>query len=208
MPLCSDFNVDFLSFRVWIGVWTFVFLLIIVAFDLSAFVMYITRFTEESFSVLISTIFIYDAISKLIHIASKNPVNLDPYQVLDYTCQCIPPNVTNANDSVSSMLNASMPIDLIGYGLSNQSLTLETCSSYGGNAVGPGCDTPVYKSDVFFLSVILFFLTFSIAWVLKSFRTAPFFPSKVFKKFDNTSINYLNCLSLNVLKYLLSIKSQ
>jgi len=38
--------------------------MVIVAFDLSFLVRYITRFTEESFAVLISIIFIYEACSK------------------------------------------------------------------------------------------------------------------------------------------------
>jgi len=41
-----------------------IILLVIVAFDLSFLVRYITRFTEESFAVLISIIFIYEACSK------------------------------------------------------------------------------------------------------------------------------------------------
>jgi len=41
-----------------------IILLVIVAFDLSFLVRYITRFTEESFAVLISVIFIYEACSK------------------------------------------------------------------------------------------------------------------------------------------------
>jgi hypothetical protein len=38
-----------------------------VAFDASVFVCYITRFTEENFATLISVIFIYKAIEKVIH---------------------------------------------------------------------------------------------------------------------------------------------
>jgi len=49
-----------MSFRFWIGVWLFFYLMALVAFDLSALVRYITRFTEESFAVLISVIFIYE----------------------------------------------------------------------------------------------------------------------------------------------------
>ena len=58
----------FLSFRFWIGLWVTVILLIIVAFDLSFLVRYITRFTEESFAVLISVIFIYEACSKTLQV--------------------------------------------------------------------------------------------------------------------------------------------
>ena len=70
---CKIFNVfsprdnqlDFLPFRAWIGLWTALLLLLIVAFDLSALVRYITRFTEESFACLIAVIFIAEAFKKL-----------------------------------------------------------------------------------------------------------------------------------------------
>ena len=60
----------FLSFRFWIGAWVTIILLIIVAFDLSFLVRYITRFTEESFAVLISVIFIYEAFTKTLEVYS------------------------------------------------------------------------------------------------------------------------------------------
>jgi len=47
-----------------------IILLIIVAFDLSFLVRYITRFTEESFAVLISVIFIYEAFTKTLEVYS------------------------------------------------------------------------------------------------------------------------------------------
>jgi len=58
----------FMSFRFWIGTWITIILLVIVAFDLSFLVRYITRFTEESFAVLISIIFVYEACSKTIEV--------------------------------------------------------------------------------------------------------------------------------------------
>ncbi|OUC40370.1 anion exchange protein [Trichinella nativa] len=66
--LCKKASLDFLSVRFWINTWSGVILVIIVAFDASAMVSYITRFTEESFSALISFIFIYESIAKLIKI--------------------------------------------------------------------------------------------------------------------------------------------
>jgi len=47
-----------------------IILLVIVAFDLSFLVRYITRFTEESFAVLISVIFIYEAFTKTLEVRS------------------------------------------------------------------------------------------------------------------------------------------
>lgn len=50
---------DYLGLRLWIGVWIGIILIVLVAVDASAFVCYITRFTEENFALLIATIFIY-----------------------------------------------------------------------------------------------------------------------------------------------------
>lgn len=51
--------------------WLAFILIIMVATDASALVTYITRFTEESFSCLISLIFIYEAIRKLLSILDE-----------------------------------------------------------------------------------------------------------------------------------------
>lgn len=72
--LFRENNIDFMSFRFWIGIWVMVALLVIVAFDLSALVRYITRFTEESFACLISLIFIYEAFVKIFEIWHEDPV--------------------------------------------------------------------------------------------------------------------------------------
>lgn len=48
-----------MGFRFWIGMWIAFILLVLVAIEASAFVCYITRFTEENFALLIATIFIY-----------------------------------------------------------------------------------------------------------------------------------------------------
>lgn len=57
---CNDImHWEYISFRFWIGTWMSLILLILVAFDASAAVCYITRFTEENFATLIAFIFIY-----------------------------------------------------------------------------------------------------------------------------------------------------
>ena len=63
-----------MSFRLWVGLWVFFALIVIVAFDLSALVRYITRFTEESFAVLISIIFIFESFKKLAGIWKSHPI--------------------------------------------------------------------------------------------------------------------------------------
>jgi hypothetical protein len=61
----NGLKADYMIFRLWIGLWTSLLCLIIVAVDGSAIVRYFTRFTEESFAALIGIIFIYEALKKL-----------------------------------------------------------------------------------------------------------------------------------------------
>ena len=91
----SDFGLDYLGFRFYIGLWVMLILIIIVMFDLSALVRYITRFTEESFAALIALIFIVEAFKKLFHIMDHAAVNFHPHDPLDYTCDCQEPNSTS-----------------------------------------------------------------------------------------------------------------
>ncbi|XP_046585497.1 LOW QUALITY PROTEIN: electrogenic sodium bicarbonate cotransporter 1-like [Haliotis rubra] len=197
---CHDNELDFLPLRCWIGLWTAFILLLIVAFDLSALVRYITRFTEESFACLIAVIFIAEAFKKLVGILDKSPVNTNPDMELIYDCECFPPNSTNSTlwnttfggmtsttavpvvaytiddgmDVLNSSLNGTM--DMV---INWTTVTKKECIEYGGELIGEGCNTPHYVSDVFFLSVLLFLGTFTVASALTGFKNSSFFPTFV-----------------------------
>jgi len=59
--LCDKNKVDFMEFRLWVGLWTALFLFVLVMFNLSFLVKFITRFTEDCFATLVAIIFIIDA---------------------------------------------------------------------------------------------------------------------------------------------------
>ncbi|WAR10579.1 B3A3-like protein [Mya arenaria] len=63
---CYTSGIEFLTWRVWIGIWVFVITAIVIALEGSYIVKSITRFTEEVFAILISLIFINEVIQKLI----------------------------------------------------------------------------------------------------------------------------------------------
>ncbi|MEE6511528.1 hypothetical protein FKM82_018112 [Ascaphus truei] len=87
----KDYNLMYLEFRLWIGLWVAFYCLILVATDASYLVQYFTRFTEESFCALISCIFIYDALKKMGNLADQFPINWG-YIINDatqYNCRCI-----------------------------------------------------------------------------------------------------------------------
>ena len=55
-----------MEFRLWVGLWTELFLALICMLNLSFLVKYITRFTEDCFATLVAIIFIIDAIKSTI----------------------------------------------------------------------------------------------------------------------------------------------
>ena len=94
--ISRDNDWDFMPARVWIGLWTSGLILLIVIFNLSALVKYITRFTEESFATLIAVIFIVESFNKLFEIETDHPVNFDPDKPIPENCTCLPPPCDNA----------------------------------------------------------------------------------------------------------------
>lgn len=55
--------------RIWVGMWLIVIVILIVALEGSFLVRFISRFTQEIFSILISLIFIYETFNKLIKVS-------------------------------------------------------------------------------------------------------------------------------------------
>lgn len=62
---CKSRDIEYIVGRVWIGVWLVVIVLLMVAIEGSFLVRFISRFTQEIFSILISLIFIYETFAKL-----------------------------------------------------------------------------------------------------------------------------------------------
>lgn len=58
--------------RVWIGFWLVLIVLIMVAFEGSFLVRFVSRFTQEIFAFLISLIFIYETFFKLIKVTDRD----------------------------------------------------------------------------------------------------------------------------------------
>ena len=78
--MCEDQSWDYLSLRLWIGIWVGVMLLLLVMFDASAYVCYITRFTEELFATLVAFIFIMSAFKNTFSI-SKGSLSLKRHEM-------------------------------------------------------------------------------------------------------------------------------
>uniref|UniRef100_A0A8C0EXT1 Anion exchange protein n=1 Tax=Bubo bubo TaxID=30461 RepID=A0A8C0EXT1_BUBBB len=71
---CQTQGIEYLTGRVWIGLWLIVFIFIIVAAEGSFLVRYISPFTQEIFAFLISLIFIYETFYKLYKVFAEHPL--------------------------------------------------------------------------------------------------------------------------------------
>ncbi|XP_072227465.1 electrogenic sodium bicarbonate cotransporter 1-like [Leuresthes tenuis] len=178
----KDNGFDYLEFRLWIGLWSGLFCLVLVATDASFLVQYFTRFTEEGFSALISFIFIYDAFKKMLKLAHYNPINseYDTNLITQYDCSCIPGNSSDLLDPSAWTNSTDLPENATW-----ASLTRQECVQFGGMLVGDACD---YVPDITLMSFILFFGTYACSMGLKKFKTSRFFPTTVRKLISDFAI--------------------
>ncbi|XP_078018152.1 electrogenic sodium bicarbonate cotransporter 4 isoform X4 [Epinephelus lanceolatus] len=182
-------NVDYMELRLWIGLHSCLQCFLLVITDASYIIKYMTRFTEEGFSSLISFIFISDAIKKMVGALKYYPINrgFKPDYITAYKCECIAP------DQVSALgLNVSAPLAddnmTLLFNLTDMDwsqLSKKECVKYGGALVGSSCK---YVPDLALMSFILFFGTYSMTVSLKKFKFSRYFPTKLRKLISDFAI--------------------
>uniref|UniRef100_A0A452EU09 Anion exchange protein n=1 Tax=Capra hircus TaxID=9925 RepID=A0A452EU09_CAPHI len=179
-----DHSLDYLPFRLWVGIWVAIFCLVLVATEASVLVRYFTRFTEEGFCALISLIFIYDAVGKMLTLTRAYPIQRPGSPT--YGCLCQYPD-PGGNESQRTSTNPKDRDDILSMdlGLVNASLLPPPeCAQRGGHPRGPGCHT---VPDIAFFSILLFLTSFLFAMALKHVKTSRFFPSVVRKMLGDFS---------------------
>uniref|UniRef100_A0A3P9LA11 Anion exchange protein n=1 Tax=Oryzias latipes TaxID=8090 RepID=A0A3P9LA11_ORYLA len=95
---CRDNGIEYLTGRVWIGFWLVLIVVLTVAFEGSILVRFVSRFTQEIFSFLISLIFIYETFAKLVKIFKEHPLR-----------GCQPENTTE----LSSLSNSTVAAEKV-----------------------------------------------------------------------------------------------
>ncbi|NXJ81133.1 S4A4 protein, partial [Trogon melanurus] len=195
----QDHNLDYLEFRLWIGLWVAFFGMVLVATEASHLVQYFTRFTEEGFCALISLIFIYDSLKKMLNLADTFPINwqyrLD--NVTSYSCICNlsspgplagtapAPGWAGKGPKVSMNDPSSQPALSLQPPTTLARLSRTQCLSRGGHLLGTSCQ---YVPDVTLISFLLFGGTFLSCTMLKRFRSSRYFPAGVRKLVSDFAI--------------------
>ncbi|XP_043082695.1 anion exchange protein 2b isoform X2 [Puntigrus tetrazona] len=147
---CKGNNMEYLTGRVWIGFWLIFIVVVMVAFEGSFLVRFVSRFTQEIFSILISLIFIYETFSKLVKIFQEHPLRRCSAALVD--------------------VNGST------YNWSTEEVTLSPLAS---NSSTPETVKVVGEPNTALLSLVLMSGTFFIAFYLRKFKNSAFFPGSV-----------------------------
>ncbi|XP_052813602.1 anion exchange protein 2-like isoform X2 [Mya arenaria] len=185
---CYTSGIEFLTWRVWIGIWVFVITAIVIALEGSYIVKSITRFTEEVFAILISLIFINEVIQKLIEIYQQHPLRGKEYY-------CDINSETNNTENVTAIINnvtatTILPVLLAAKNMSSEitySVSTVTGTTTDGHHDGKnhdgvthgysghyGQDSNINEPNTALLSTILILGTFLIAYFLRIFRNSKF----------------------------------
>ncbi|XP_072522851.1 solute carrier family 4 member 1b (Diego blood group) [Salminus brasiliensis] len=146
---CKSQEIEYIVGRVWVGMWLIIIVVLIVAMEGSFLVRYISRFTQEIFSILISLIFIYETFAKLSRIFKTHPLVLN-YDHLNSTVDdpwhpVVKTIVDNSTGNVTTR-------------------TVFLQRAYPNTAL---------------LSMCLMFGCFSIAYFLRIFKNGYFLPGKL-----------------------------
>ncbi|XP_037549829.1 anion exchange protein 2b [Nematolebias whitei] len=108
---CKANHIEYLTGRVWIGFWLIIIVVIMVAFEGSFLVRFVSRFTQEIFSLLISLIFICETFIKLGRTFKEHPLkrcsldNSTDADVLAENATLVQTNATFPNSTQSVMVS-------------------------------------------------------------------------------------------------------
>lgn len=108
---CKANNLEYLTTRVYIGLWLGIIALLVAAFEGSVLVKLFTRFTEEIFSALISLLYIVESVAKLIYVFGNHPLKTEYCYVghliaeafINDTNDMYYENQTESNNSLSNV---------------------------------------------------------------------------------------------------------
>ncbi|NWW16211.1 B3A2 protein, partial [Falcunculus frontatus] len=146
---CTSNELEYLVGRVWIGFWLILIVLVMVAFEGSFLVRFVSRFTQEIFAFLISLIFIYETFSKLAKIFQEHPLH-----------GCL-----SANGSAEAWGNGSAAM------ANTTALATSPAARSATKVTG--------QPNTALLSLVLMAGTFFIAFFLRKFKNSRFFPGRI-----------------------------
>lgn len=178
---CAEQKLQFLTVRVFIGLWLCVIALTVSAFEGSVYVRLFTRFTQELFSALITLIYIVETALKVVSLFQRHP--LLPEYV--YTSNIIEPILGASNTPVSEALISPPPngtmMAVLALMNSTQSPETNMTTESSLTAIGPfigvisaDASGPRNQPNTALFCTFLTLGTFTVAYFLRIFRNSHF----------------------------------
>ncbi|XP_014270273.1 band 3 anion transport protein isoform X3 [Halyomorpha halys] len=184
---CVQNEINYLTMRVFIGIWLLIIALVISFFEGSVFVKLFTRFTEEIFASLISLLYIVESVTKMFLVFHQHPLmTLEEYCAIanesQYSVQTqpgierLPENDTLTNSTLArelrSLVNETSVV-LMGPS-TNTSVPTNTSVSTNTTRLVVAHLAPANEPNTALFCTILALGTFFIAYYLRHFRNSKF----------------------------------
>ncbi|XP_039286283.1 anion exchange protein 2 isoform X2 [Nilaparvata lugens] len=164
---CQSNGIEYLTIRVYIGIWLGIIALVVSCFEGSVFVKLFTRFTEEIFASLISLLFIFESVMKICQLFKRHPL----LSLNDYCAE--------NNESNSRWMSdlATIPLSMMGNSSFNESL-FDASSGNSSNSLAGVMpkppESPKNQPNTALFCMIIALGTFFIAYYLRHFRNSKF----------------------------------
>lgn len=167
---CLQNNFDFLSVRVYVGMWIFVIALVVSAFEGSVFVRKFSRFTQELFSALITLIYIVETVTKLIKVYKRHPL-LHYYVYDEHPAAMQPSPIAEALKMIQNDTSFSDPDSL-----TSTVVTAVTSSYENLTSTQPALSSAILinQPNTALFCTMLTMGTFTLAYYLRIFRNSHF----------------------------------
>ena len=155
-------DVEFLPFRVWIGIWVLIISIVVAGFQGSYLVKFFTKFTKDIFASLVALLFIFEAIKKVVLIFNEHPLmSLETYCNASFHHH-IDSLLLNNQSELGSPLSLANQRDADGMTLFDEDMLKEARIKDSA------------EPNTALLSAILMFGTFFIAYFLRIFRNGKY----------------------------------
>ncbi|XP_065160163.1 band 3 anion transport protein isoform X3 [Atheta coriaria] len=154
---CKANDIEYLTTRVYIGIWLGIIALFVASLEGSVFVKLFTRFTEEIFSALISLLYIVESVMKLVFVFGRHPLMFTycDNRIMAALVGNLTELMENSTDFSNNTALASIP-EIDYYPMKDER------------------GKPINRPNTALFCTILALGTFAIAYYLRLFRNSQF----------------------------------
>lgn len=179
---CKSNNLEYLTTRIYIGLWMGVIALIVACFEGSVFVKLFTRFTEEIFSALISLLYIVESMMKLFFVFGRHPLlasYCDSFMVAGFAVTEAIFNTTADNETMYTDYDGMLMDEALTHSFngtdSTTPMSFIVFNKTEEHSMEPEPYTgPINQPNTALFCTILSLGTFAIAYYLRLFRNSKF----------------------------------